>query len=536
VLGYLLHPRDLTWIVRDEVLWATSRDAADNTPEVRIYPTRGIVDAAAGWGTDWLLQSIRMVIEPDAWGEGNAPTGAIVPGGIAILQSPEVHDQIADLFRQLADLQDPRVVASDVELTPAERRLEQLLEQPVSVDWEQVLLAEALPELLARHGLSSAELYDTYPDEIALFLSDGRVSPLMTDEVTVDRPFGGMQLLFEQPLTLHLSEMPLRSALRIIGDELDPSWGWWRVDGQAAITGPEHRAAPQACVRCFRVRALFGRQAPDHDELIDLVTTHLASSSSWQSLGGPGSIVAAPWGVVVSQTPETHRQIRALLAALDRLADADCPAVQYLDDSSSTRRIRAALEREIGDPFQDYRAEGRRLVPAEEALPKFTKFAAIDGFVRLELANVDHLELDIGPADATFAHGTTLRRALDGLRKDGLGWCIRDDLLVIGNRDEVSCDTRIYRLDTASLPGHPGDSAAVISHVLKFEFWQELGPSASISTWPGGLIATQPEDRHHYLEAFLRSLSNGDAESLDRYQAVLDDIHNGDAALDVEQP
>src|SRR5690606_24489771 len=92
-------------------------------------------------------------------------------------------------------------------------------------------------------------------------------------------------------------------------------------DGLLLITTPDE-AAKVPILRLYDVVDLLTppndpTAVPDYDALIELITT-VVEPTTWDEVGGPGSIAPVQCCIAISQTEEVHQQIAELLADLRR--------------------------------------------------------------------------------------------------------------------------------------------------------------------------------------------------------------------------
>lgn len=143
-LNLVLNPLQLTWVIRNEVLFITTSAKAGELMEARVYD---MTDIAPKFRSDSgsvisdlnsISRAIRSTIQPDSdWGNG---PGIIVPyrsAGIFALVFPQtraVHEEVADFLEQLRDLQRtratltrPKVPVDVVDAVPQVRGLPRLL-------------------------------------------------------------------------------------------------------------------------------------------------------------------------------------------------------------------------------------------------------------------------------------------------------------------------------------------------------------------------------------------------------------------------
>jgi hypothetical protein len=203
----------------------------------------------------------------------------------------------------------------------AERAIERKLSEPISLNFKDVPLGQAIDTLREMTGMN------------------------MIADVDALRAAG---VSLEQPLTLRVN-MSLKSALNIllkqvqltyvIKDEAlqitteDGTRGPLRMftypvgDLVMPISSGESELPPFLC-RCKEVREALGEEActerpaglTAEDLLMKLICSKIAPHS-WDQLGGPGTLQYFPLGLalVANQTAEVQEQIADLLAELRRL-------------------------------------------------------------------------------------------------------------------------------------------------------------------------------------------------------------------------
>jgi len=128
------------------------------------------------------------------------------------------------------------------------------------------------------------------------------------------------------PITQRLRGISLRSALKLMLDELDLTSV---VENEVLlITTPEEAENKLLTVAypisdLVRFRDKEGQEWSDFDSLIDTIVTTVGPDT-WDEVGGPGSIAPMQYGnteaIVLSQTQEVHEQVTALLERLRALA------------------------------------------------------------------------------------------------------------------------------------------------------------------------------------------------------------------------
>ncbi|MFM8704436.1 MAG: hypothetical protein ACKOHG_11350, partial [Planctomycetia bacterium] len=105
-LRQILGALDLTWTIRDESLVITTKDAAAQIAEIRLYPLPlgSCMQPAADLHS--LVELVQNTVAPQTWntvgGEGSIqPLGDGAATGLIIRQTTEAHDEIEGLLRGL---------------------------------------------------------------------------------------------------------------------------------------------------------------------------------------------------------------------------------------------------------------------------------------------------------------------------------------------------------------------------------------------------------------------------------------------------
>jgi hypothetical protein len=339
LLDRLLEPHALAWEVAEGAIVVYDVNYTDQGLEPRVYPVRHLLDERLGFDAAAVAEVISTCVEPDAWQEVGGP-GSIerVPGGLLVSQTRDVHEGIADLLAQLARMQDPRATTLDEPLDARDRRLEAILAQRVTVHWHNEPAHEALARLLAASGAHNVEVADyTAMRRLLLVVDDQGAVSYSSEQLGMDvAPADAAGRLLTQRLTLQAEERPLRQVLDAALEQLDGDFAWRIDDGEVVqILCDAQRGEWVAVSRCYRVPGLVGPSAIRNRRLVRLIEQWV-EPDSWQEVGGPGGIEVVPAGLIVSQHPYIHDEVRALLQALQRLGDADCPLLQELSADDGT--------------------------------------------------------------------------------------------------------------------------------------------------------------------------------------------------------
>jgi hypothetical protein len=107
-LRMMLGDLDLTYLVRDDVLWITSQEKAVAMPITRTYPVADLQDdgtsGGAGGGYEALIKAITTIIDPECWDSAGGPGSIVaVPSAksIVISQAYATHEKVLELLRAL---------------------------------------------------------------------------------------------------------------------------------------------------------------------------------------------------------------------------------------------------------------------------------------------------------------------------------------------------------------------------------------------------------------------------------------------------
>lgn len=256
-----------------------------------------------------------------------APAQSAAPQRLNVVTAPQVPPgDVRILTPEMAASPEPTTAASAAE-TPAEAKIRAALASPTKIDCHQTPLRDIIAKLKDRHKI-----------EIMLDVA-GAMAPGVEPDM---------------PVTLHLSGISLRSALRLLLDD----FGWkYVIHNEVLLITSPAKAKSDAfeSTRLYLVKDLIlvrnekGEIETDFQSLIDLITNTVAARS-WLDNGGNGTVSAYQFQdlclLVVSQSEEIHEQIASLLAALRRFAAADAKSGnEYRSGQRPSRRATKGLER-----------------------------------------------------------------------------------------------------------------------------------------------------------------------------------------------
>ncbi len=322
-LALTLRGLELTYVIQDEVLLITTPEAAGERLATRVYPLKKslAVDALSKRDAQRFVEIVKACVQPGRWaGSGGTGTIAIFPGGkeplLAVTQTHEVHEEIAallEMFRRRG------------QLGTAERKILERLDTVTRLDFIETPLSDV-----------AEYLRDCYDIEV-------QIDKRCLDDVGVDT---------NDPITCDLSDVTLRSALRLILRELDLTYVV--LDEVLLITV----AKDSQSQRHTRVYPVDDLGAVDPDSLAKTIRKAMARAG-WRASGGKGVIMPAfadgPKCLVVWQNYATHERLAEVLRCLRVIAKEE---VKKGEEKSPEEKIRVALrsatEIDAGEvPFRD---------------------------------------------------------------------------------------------------------------------------------------------------------------------------------------
>lgn len=491
-LTLLLTQHDLTWEIAHDCLLVMNEDSQNPPVEVRCYPTASILHRRQGLEYEELASLVTGTIRPSSWDEAGGP-GVIemLPGCLAIRQTARIQAEVSRFLADLEQCLDPIRPPPSPACPEEDRRLREILNLPVTVDWKDVPLAAQLMELL--HGLGVKNV---------LFGWDGQFINEANESV-----FGN--------LTFACHELPLRDLLGCMLADCDR--GFQVHDGVLLIGDDLDTLTMQ--VRYYRISGVTqsGIAGPDTDSIVDLITNH-ADFNSWDEVGGPGTINSIPCGLVILQTPERHGQVAQLLEGLRQTESPDGPDMFYCSQEPDGEWAKLLAEPASIEPFagdDTVAASLTRLLGQQGLADRLV----IDrgGIERHgdELTNEVEVRFPHWLNIADVRHPPSLRSALQHLLAGtdmlwrtgpaGKLWIESDDA---NSRLQV---TRIYRCDWwPPGPGGPSDMDDLEELLTTFanpHNWEAVGGLDTLDIHhPGWLVITAHATRHEEIAQILDCL------------------------------
>ncbi|MEK6237203.1 MAG: tetratricopeptide repeat protein, partial [Planctomycetales bacterium] len=315
-LRLMLDPLNCTTLIRDDVLLITTQTEAEEDLSIRIYKVGELVKFVEQGETyyDWdsLVGAITSSVEPNCWDEVGGP-GSVQPyansDALVISTTDAVHRQVETLLRKL-------------------RKAQGIVSDPATSQDSDAALRAAL-----RRNVT-VEFVENPLSDVVLFLSEGVGAPVKLDVQALDDE----GIPTDSPISMELSEIPLRSALRLM---LDPLNCTMIIRHDVLLITTQTEADMDLTTRVYPVEELVsfvenGETLYDWDSLIDMLTSTV-EPNNWDVVGGPGSIMPFPnaEALIVSTTDATHPQIENVLNAL-RKAKGLPPKDAWTDENDGS--------------------------------------------------------------------------------------------------------------------------------------------------------------------------------------------------------
>ncbi len=321
-LRLMLYKLELTYRINDGLLIITTPEEAENNPSVCVYPIGDLLQPqrpslfsprnAVSETYDELITLITSTIAVDSWSDMGG-SGSIEPlpsqQALVISQTNEAQRDVANLLHVIRELNVQTRAADKTKSGPPVAGLSVL--GPRQQQAEKRIMKALATRIPPWH-------FDDAPlSEVADFVSGSLQIPVAIDTRALDE--AGMTE--DTPVTLHLSEVPLQSALAILLDQLELTY---TITNEVLLITTPEEAENLLKVRVYPVADLVqvGDDIDDavYDRLIKCITSTVAPDS-WSDVGGTGRIepFVPTKALVICQTDRTQRKIENLFAALRSL-------------------------------------------------------------------------------------------------------------------------------------------------------------------------------------------------------------------------
>jgi len=319
-------------------------------------------------------------------------------------------------------------------------------------------------------------------------------------------------------LTLQATGISLRAALQELLDTSQLTY--YVADGRLVITTQDD-AATQTTTRVYPVNDLVHPEAnsettsADYDSLIELLTTTVYPST-WDEVGGPGSISPFQGTLVVSQTYTIHEAIRGVLAALrESRRQQRQPAASEPICAESPRLV--ALIKQLAQKSSLRGDFTFKATPLKEAVAQIGKH--FDLSIVLDLRALSDAGVDVDTPISCELRDASPQLALETM----LGpveatWIFSNEMIQVTTRDDAVTEmlTYIYPVPELieSATGKTSDSGQfdalieVITTTIAPNTWNEVGGPGTITSFPNtsSLAVGQTRDRHEEISRLLAGL------------------------------
>jgi hypothetical protein len=298
--------------------------------------------------------------------------------------------------------------------------------------------------------------------------------------------------------------LPLATALDVALRGVDLTW--IVRDDLLEITTPE-RAHERLFVHVHDVADLADT-ADGLQLLIDLVQSSVAPTT-WDTVGGPGSIRPDSATLVISQSWQLQRQVAGFLDILRRLKATPAEARRplgvggYWSDQPAAVAARAALAKPVTADFHE--------TPLREVTAALSKEAGVPIAVDTRSLEDAGLELDL---PVTFAVAgkplaVVLDRMLEPLELVGE---VQDEGLVVTTAEQAENTMTVAVYPVGHLGGGDrsvGSLAELIMSTLQPDSWDTVGGPAAVRPVDGDvpcLVVSHSTAGHRQVHGFLESL------------------------------
>lgn len=427
-LRLLLKDLDLTFIVRDEALLITTREDAESRLHGVAYPVHDLIETPNGQDLDSLIDLITTVVLPPSWSDVGGPGSVqgLGRGWLLVQQTEYCHALVDHLLTTLRGLLSKGSGLRVLALSPdsaAEQKIRLALAQPLSVDFRNAPLRDVV--MYFHDALHIPILLDTKSLE-----TTGRTPD--TPIVWFTAPSARAGLILQLLLEPHDLVPVVRDEVLVLTtrEEADSQLETWLFDIRPILS---------AGMTTERLCQLIGRS-------ID--------RNSWVERNGSGSVNHFNGILVVFQTHENLKNVKALLEALEKYvlegrAATNPPSVAYVSAHAPDPAIEALLNRIVSVKFDK--------VPRTQAL---RELAAVHGLPLFIDPHANRLD----PGDTTWevtldAPQMTLGGVLDRmLRPFGFDYTVREGLVWINASSwpHWPLDTRFYLIRDLAQAGEGG--------------------------------------------------------------------------------
>jgi len=385
-----------------------------------------------------------------------------VPGALVVVATADGHRQIREAMAAIRNLESvPRqlIPVSVPPQTDLQRRISAALDEPADFDFESVPLDDAI-----------GTLSDHY--QIPMLLNGRRLADAGISTKT--------------PVLKLVTDVSLRTALALLLKDLDLDFV---VKGDVLWITTFDESGEQLQYMAYPVHDLVGTlDSAGYATLLQIITSTIWPQS-WDNVGGPGDIRRAGEGwLLISQTPEVHKQIAELLDSLRQaLAATEVTDKSWPAPSAAEAKLRTALARRVPLEFDK--------TPLIDAIATLSHAADIPIVLNVKTLRDSGVDLHT-PVSCRLPAGPLRLQLQSLLTSLDLTFIVRDDVVQVTSLDDAKSQlvTRIFNVKPLLARMSPRSLVALVTRLVDPHSWDIVGGPGGIQHVHGLLLISQPED------------------------------------------
>lgn len=466
-LRLLLEEFDLTWAIRNEMLVVTSREVCESMLTYRFFavadlcPPRPRVSAV---GEEELAEIVTTLVAPTTWDVVGGP-GAIQPLPRMLLAS-QTEEVLADIEALLKRMRAAK--RGDDEVARG------------AVGWRAKIEA-ALARPAALHAT------DEPLDAVIATLRDRYAVSIVLDQ----RALNDSGIGADTPVSLVVDGISLRSLLNLLLEPLDLSW---TLRHESLLITTEYELENMIDVAIYDIADLAPAvndrsAAPD---LLAEIITETIEPTTWDEVGGPGSIAVRGTWLVVAHCRPVHEEIVRLLDDLRSLYGLHRQTPPRSREAVKCQRALAAL---VGFDFRN-----RPLCDALDDLGRQTGISIV-----LDRRALTDEGIDFETPLSVRMTRARLRFALtEILRPLKLKWLEHNEVLYVTTDHGAKrlLTTQVVRANSTTTAASASLAEAIRVAVAP-KTWDVKGGPGSIAAVPRGLVIRQSHEALEQIEHWL---------------------------------
>ncbi len=310
------------------------------------------------------------------------------------------------------------------------------------------------------------------------------------------------------PITCSLQGVPLKTALRVV---LGPLGLTYDVANEVLLITTAEVADSKLDARTYPVRDLIsepdgaGGTIVDADSLMEAIKSTVAPTS-WDDVGGPGSLDVYKGTLVVSQSWHGHELVAEWLSNL-RKAHRNKNSRAVIGVPPAQQKLREALRKPVQLKFEQ--------TPLNQALANLAKRHKLP--IHLDTKALDDAAMDPATPVSLNAPGVSLSAALSLLLHDArLEWVPLDGIVVVTTREiaDITLETRVYPVaDLVARQDGLGEATLDFDSLIETlksacapTTWDDAGGAGSLDVYSDALMVSQTFQVHQLIEQTLAAL------------------------------